>query len=123
MSEEAKCDCQRCGQPIAFPVDLHNTEVECPHFHKATTLLIPSLETRTRAIPVPAAPPPPGQKPADDLDTLIIIGYLTSCLLPLIGFIIGIILLEKNRPGSGLGCVIVSLICGAIWLALISDMG
>ena len=124
MSEEAKCDCQRCGQPIAFPIDLHNTEVECPHCHKATTLLIPSPESRIRAIPAPAVAAPQGQTSAyGELEGLVLAGYLTAIFLPLIGFIIGIILLGKNRPGSGIGCIVVSLVCGSIWLAVISGMG
>jgi hypothetical protein len=124
MTEEAKCDCQRCGQPIAFPIDLHNTEVECPHCHKATTLLIPSPESRIRAIPAPAAPAPQGQTSAyGELGGLVLAGYLTAIFMPLIGFIIGIILLGKNCPGSGISCIIVSLVCGSIWLAIISNMG
>ncbi len=123
MSDEAKSDCQRCGQPIAFPIDLHNTEVECPHCHKATTLLVPSPESRIRAIPAPAISTPQGQTSSRDLDALIISGYLTAILLPLIGFIIGIILLGKNRPGSGIACIVISIACGLIWLAVISNMG
>jgi hypothetical protein len=116
MSEEAKCECQRCGQPIAFPIDLHNTEVECPHCHKATSLLIPSPESRIHAIPEPASVAPA----LPDLDSLIIAGFLTAIFLPLIGFIIGIILLAKNQVGSGIGCTIMSLASGAFWLAVIS---
>jgi hypothetical protein len=123
MSEEAKCDCQRCGQVIAFPIVLHNTEVEYPHCHKATTLLIPSPESRIRAIPAPAVSAPQGQTSAyDELGGRVLARYLTAIFMPLIGFIIGIILLGKNRPGSGICCIIVIVVCGIIWLALISGM-
>lgn len=38
----------------------------------------------------------------ESLTGLIITGYATALLLPPIGFIIGMILLARNRPGSGL---------------------
>jgi hypothetical protein len=56
------------------------------------------------------------------LGGLVLAGYLTAIFMPLIGFIIGIILLAKNRPGSGIGCIIVSAVCGFIWMAIISSM-
>lgn len=62
MNNEAKCDCQRCGNPIAFPVDLLNTEVECPHCHKATTLIVPPPESRIRAIQSPSVSSMHGQR-------------------------------------------------------------
>jgi 4-hydroxy-3-methylbut-2-en-1-yl diphosphate synthase IspG/GcpE len=37
---DAKCDCQRCGNPIAFPVEMDGNEVECPHCNRTTTLNI-----------------------------------------------------------------------------------
>ena len=55
-----------------------------------------------------------------DLGGLVLAGYLTAIFLPPIGFIIGIILLAKNRPGSGISCIVVSVICAVIGMALIS---
>jgi Zn finger protein HypA/HybF involved in hydrogenase expression len=119
---ETKCNCQRCGNQIAFPVDLLNTEVECPHCHKATTLIAPTPESRVRAIPAPSVSHQTAGQPAyGELGGLVLAGYLTAIFLPLIGFIIGIILLAKNRPGSGIGCIIVSVICGIIALAIFSS--
>jgi Zn finger protein HypA/HybF involved in hydrogenase expression len=119
---EAKCNCQRCGNQIAFPVDLNNTEVECPHCHKATTLLLPSPESRIRAIRPPVVSPQQGQASVyGDLGGLVFAGYLTAIFLPLIGFIIGIVLIAKNRPGSGIGCIIVSIICAFFALAILSN--
>jgi len=60
--------------------------------------------------------------PNDDLSGLILAGYLTAILMPLVGFIIGFILLAKNRVGSGLGCIIVSVTCFFIALALLKLM-
>ena len=91
---------------------------------KPRSLLVPSPESRIRAIPAPAVSAPQGQTSAyGELEGLVLAGYLTAIFLPLIGFIIGIILLGKNRPGSGICCIIVSLVCGSIWLAVISGMG
>ena len=116
MEGEVKCNCQRCGKPIAFPLDLNNTEATCPHCGKATTLLLPRAEQRIRAVSSPAK-----ESAYGDLGGLVLAGYLTAIFLPLIGFIIGIILLTKNRPGSGIGCIIVSVICGIIALAIFSS--
>ena len=38
--------------------------------------------------------------------------------MPLIGFIIGIILLAKNKIGSGIGCIIVSIVCGIFFFIM-----
>jgi len=116
MEGEAKCNCQRCGQPIAFPLDLHNTEAECPHCGKATTLQAPVIRALPRA---PAAMALPPTAPAD-AGSLIVAGYVTAIFLPIVGFIIGIILLGKNQVGSGIACIIVSFICGFIWAAVLA---
>jgi DNA-directed RNA polymerase subunit RPC12/RpoP len=124
MDGEAKCNCQRCGQPIAFPLDLHNTEAACPHCGKTTTLIVPRVRAAApdSAPVVIAAPASAKNSPYGDLGGLVLVGYLTAIFMPLIGFIIGIILLTKNRPGSGIGCIIVSVICGFIALAIFSSM-
>lgn len=126
MIEDSKCDCQRCGNPIAFPIDMHNEEVECPHCHKATTLIVSRPEQRIRAINSPldkSADPKNTTNKSEqgDLEGLIMAGYVTALLLPIVGFIIGVILLSKNRTGSGLGCIIMSIACGFIALAIFSN--
>jgi len=56
-SEDAKCNCQTCGQPIAFPPELHNTPIECPHCTAETLLLIPpAAPTTPPAQPKPTPP-------------------------------------------------------------------
>ena len=113
MSTESKCSCQRCGEHIAFPSELDNTETECPHCHKVTTLL---AQSPVRAIPAPK------QVAADDLGALITTGYTTAIFLPLVGFVIGLILLGKNRPSVGMYCILLSLACGAIWMAILNTL-
>jgi DNA-directed RNA polymerase subunit RPC12/RpoP len=58
----------------------------------------------------------------DSLGNLIAAGYIMAILMPLVGFIIGIILLAKNRVGSGIGCIIVSVICAFIAFAILSSL-
>jgi hypothetical protein len=84
------------GQPIAFPIDLNNAETICPHCGKATTLIVPRMRAVT---PDPAssnyaASGATNNSAYGELGA----GYLTAIFMPLIGFIIGIILLAKNRP-------------------------
>ncbi len=43
MSAEAKCNCQRCGEHIAFPVEMTGQEITCPHCGRETTLLSPQV--------------------------------------------------------------------------------
>jgi DNA-directed RNA polymerase subunit RPC12/RpoP len=93
MDGESKCNCQRCGQPIAFPIDLNNTETTCPHCGKATTLIVP----RVRAVTPDLAPSnyaasgTANNSAYGELGGLVLAGYLTAIFMPLIGFIIGII--------------------------------
>jgi hypothetical protein len=119
MDGEAKCNCQRCGQPIAFPLNLHNTEADCPHCGKTTTLVVPQI----RALPRQeySAAPSVQTSANSENNGLVVAGYVAAILMPLVGFIIGIILLAKNKVGSGIGCIIVSVICGIIWLALLNS--
>jgi DNA-directed RNA polymerase subunit RPC12/RpoP len=111
---ESKCDCQRCGQPIAFPVDLHNTEVECPHCHRATTLLIPSPSARVRK----ADSLPPGTEPLPD-PTL---AYVLAIILPLIGFFFGVWLMGKKQSGHGAAVMALSIFAALFWLLIFSQM-
>jgi len=46
MSEYAKCNCQRCGQGIEFPVAGDGQDVTCPHCGRETTLIVPQLHVR-----------------------------------------------------------------------------
>ncbi|MGH3345538.1 MAG: DUF2510 domain-containing protein [Nocardioides sp.] len=78
--------------------------------------------------PVAVAPPPPRDTsfdlgwsqrhpapPEPDHGGLIVGGYVMAILLPLIGFIIGIVLLAKGKTGHGLGAMILSVIAFFVW--------
>lgn len=73
--------------------------------------------TEQRApMPAPAAAPRAS-------DGLVIAGYLIALLLPLVGgliaFIIGVILLARDRVGHGLGVITLSVISPVIWFVVI----
>ena len=53
-------------------------------------------------------------RPAAASDGLVVAGYVTALLLPLVGFIIGIVLLAKDRTGHGLGAILLSIF--AFWV-------
>lgn len=119
MDGESKCDCQRCGQPIAFPIDLNNTEVECPHCHRATTLLIPSPSARVRK----ADSLPPPIRATDEVPQSTLTGcIILSILMPLIGFFCGVWLMTKKQSGYGVACMATSIIAGLVWVAIFSSM-
>lgn len=44
MSEESKCECQHCGEHIAFPSEAAGETVECPHCKNETLLSLPPDE-------------------------------------------------------------------------------
>jgi hypothetical protein len=44
MSEESKCDCQHCGEHLAFPSEAAGQMVECPHCKCETLLSLPTDE-------------------------------------------------------------------------------
>jgi hypothetical protein len=61
-----------------------------------------------------ATPAPAAIKQDEPSTALLIFGYLTSFLLPLIGFIIGIVLLIRGGQETkhGIACVLISLVVG-----------
>lgn len=44
MSDEAKCNCQQCGERIAFPPEMAGKDVTCPHCGRETTLILPQVK-------------------------------------------------------------------------------
>ena len=118
MIGELKGDCQRCGEPITFPIDLNNTESDCPHCHKVTTLLAKRPESKVRK----AEPPPamPGSARAN-YSGLGAIGIACSILLPIIGFFIGIYLLTKGQNARGCVCMALSVVSGLGWFVLMNS--
>jgi hypothetical protein len=116
---EIKCQCQKCGERIAFDGEHSGRLADCPHCGRETTLYIPApTKAPVRAVGAHYVTSPQSQAAAgDDLENLIVAGYVTALFLPLIGFIIGIILLAKNRTGSGIKCAIISVVAAGFWFA------
>lgn len=75
--------------------------------------------TENRTAPLPDAPPPSngstGKK--QEADGVIITGYILAVLMPLIGFIIGLTQINKNR--HGLWIVLASIVVFFLWIILI----
>jgi hypothetical protein len=125
MTGESRCNCQRCGKPIVFPIDLHNTDVECPHCRKSTTLRVPepSLHGSSPSSRVRKGETPPviTSTPKTDYSIVGAVGLACSILIPFVGFFIGIYLLAKRQPARGCVCMAISIIAGLGWLILINS--
>jgi predicted RNA-binding Zn-ribbon protein involved in translation (DUF1610 family) len=114
MEGETKCNCQRCGQPIAFPLDLNNTEAPCPLCGMETTLQAPRIRALARNNPQPTE--------IENYTTLVVVGFVGTLIIPLIGFIAGIYLIVKGKAGVGAVMLVLSILLSIIWLAAFSDL-
>jgi hypothetical protein len=108
--------CQHCQS--SFDSDGLEKTAFCPVCGQETAVFFRPAAAPAPVATVFSAP----AAPKDDLENLIITGYATAIFLPLVGFIIGIILLAKNRPGSGLTCILLSMIFAGIVLAVMSSL-
>jgi hypothetical protein len=75
--------------------------------------------TQLYAQPNPDGEPTPIQVSSGS-SGLVEIGYLTSVLLPIVGAIIGIVLLTKSEDEHGTRVLIASIVCGIAWFVLFS---
>lgn len=50
---------------------------------------------------------------------LVVAGYVTAVLLPFVGFIIGCILLGKDRTGHGIGAILLSIVAFFVFWPLV----
>jgi len=75
-------------------------------------------ESRT---PHQARAPQGTSQKEEKADGTIVIGYVMAVLMPLIGFIIGLTQINKNR--HGIWVLLVSVVAFIIWLAIISSSG
>jgi hypothetical protein len=49
---------------------------------------------------------------------LVTLGYVLAVLMPLVGFIIGLVLAAKSQKG-GVGVILTSVIAFVVWLAIV----
>lgn len=70
--------------------------------------------------PLTRPAPSPAQHPtARDNEALITWGYVTAILFPIVGFIIGVVLLGR-RPGHGVLCMLIAIAAAMAWYALLT---
>lgn len=63
---------------------------------------------------------PLGQQRQKASDGLVAAGYIFALLIPFIGFIIGFILLGKDRTGAGIASILISIVAFfVLWPMLI----
>jgi hypothetical protein len=71
---------------------------------------------------VPRGMGEPGKKEKEQkADGVIITGYILAVLMPLIGFIIGLTQINKNR--HGIWVVVASVAAFVMWIAIFSSSG
>lgn len=74
------------------------------------------------APPAPSGPIDARTGKQTDSTGLIIAGLVTACLIPIVGFIIGIVLLARGRAtGAGVACMILSIVAFFVWLSVMSQ--
>jgi hypothetical protein len=61
-------------------------------------------------------------KPDAASDGVVIAGYLMAILMPILGLIVGIVLMAKNRMGHGMAVMTTSVFAFFIWLAVLAAM-
>jgi RNA polymerase subunit RPABC4/transcription elongation factor Spt4 len=78
--------------------------------------------------------PPPGQygappayyPPPQGLSGLVITGYVFAVLIPIVGFILGIIAAstgDRRSSGHGIWVILLSVVVFLVWLAIVSSAG
>ncbi len=78
-----------------------------------------------------APPPPPGAyghpgyaQPSQGVGGLVVVGYITAVLLPIVGFILGIVAAtrrdEPRTARHGVWVIVVSVVAFFVWYAILS---
>lgn len=60
---------------------------------------------------------------SSDETGLVTAGIITALIIPVIGFIIGIVLLAKSKPGPGIACLVLSIVAFFVWASLLTSTG
>ena len=84
MSDEAKCNCQRCGEHIEFPMVMAGQNVACPHCGRETTLTIPAVRKATLL--------PQTEKPKDKKDEQQQVTKIMMIVIAIAAIIIAILI-------------------------------
>ena len=92
--------CRVCGAEIA------DDAVVCVKCGRATGVALAPVQPPPQAVPA---------APTDDATGLTIAGFILALVIPLIGLILGLVLLGKGKGGTGLGVVVLSLVSWVLW--------
>jgi hypothetical protein len=82
----------------------------------------------------PGAPPPPYgymppqyAQPAQGASGLVVVGYITAVIIPIVGFILGIVAAtrryEPQTARHGVWVIVVSVVAFFVWLAILQSQG
>jgi hypothetical protein len=98
----------------------------------------PSISAPPPPPPPPGAygaPPPPPiayaqpqyAQPAQGTNGLVVVGYITAVIIPIVGFILGIVAAtRRDDPQTarhGVWVIVVSVVAFFIWVAILSSQG
>ncbi len=120
-----KIECPLCSGEIKFPKEQFGQLAACPHCAEEIVFepgAPASGYAATARFTSPSAPASMQRVQADTANQLIAVSYLLAILIPIVGFIMGIVLLAKNQVGPGIGCLLTSAVCGLLWLIFIGQL-
>lgn len=67
----------------------------------------------------PASPPAAPQTPPADHSGLIVAGWLTAFIIPIVGFVLGCVLVSKSS-GHASAIIVISVISALLWWTYLS---
>jgi uncharacterized membrane protein YhaH (DUF805 family) len=76
----------------------------------------------TRPLPAPAQQPAPAHQPEESAGGIVVVGYITAVLMPLIGFVLGIVVVTRPAKATskhGAWIIVVSIVAFIVWLSII----
>ena len=80
----------------------------------------------TRPLPAQVQQPAPVQQPEERAGGIVVVGYITAVLMPLIGFILGIVVATRPAKATskhGAWIIVISIVAFFIWLAILVHAG
>ena len=83
-------------------------------------------ETRPLPTPVHVQQPVPVQQPEEHPGGIVVVGYITAALIPLIGFILGIVVATRPAKATskhGAWIIVISIVAFIIWVAILVSAG
>ena len=121
MPSHYKIRCPFCGGEIKVPAERIGELSTCEHCQQEITLDLPNYDPNRMAYspPSPATLAVIQQKVSPQM---IRTGYWMAVLFPIIGFVLGIYFLTKDRFDHGIGCMVVSLVASGIWWGILAAM-